>query len=149
MGSVTPKIMGEALMHHLRVPEHPRWYMESIPPANPSELQEEQLKFFTKSLELETNEHNKSRANLQRYLGLALAHERALCAERGCVRYLNTIIADLRVRFQNEEAKRFAAEDKIKSLSIENQLERDFWNVEKIHNSPVRGKSANSSWTAC
>ena len=114
MGSnTTPAVLNN---HGFLLQPPPQWRLENMPPQNPRDLQEHQLVYMTDQLNMEVSEHNKTRERLQRYLGQALAHERALCTEQGTVQYLSSLVQELRMQVQTEQANRGKAEDELREM---------------------------------
>jgi protein subunit release factor A len=89
MGSAMPQQNDPSLIY-------PQWNFEGL--QDPRALQEYQLSWYTIQLENEAAEHNSTRAMLQRYIAQALAHERALCAEKDTNRNLNDVIKELKTQ---------------------------------------------------
>jgi hypothetical protein len=95
------------LANHLQADAPP---MDLLLP-NLRDIQESQLDFITSTLAHEVAEHNSTRLQLQRYLGLYLKNERGLCSERAYCHYLNSIIQELRHQVQKEKTKRIESEE--------------------------------------
>lgn len=118
------------------LPPAPQIFNEP-PLKNPGDLQEEQLQFTTSILDAEVSDHNKTREKLQRFMGQSLAHERALCTERGVVKYLNTLIQGLKNQIHAETVKRVAAEEEKHALIAQNEMMGDYCGVSGFQVSPI------------
>lgn len=122
MGSAMPQQNDPSLIY-------PQWNFEGR--QDPRALQEYQLSWYTIQLENEAAEHNSTRAMLQRYIAQALAHERALCAEKDTNRNLNDVIKELKTQLGQARTELARAEEKERALCAEKNTNRNLNDVIK------------------
>jgi hypothetical protein len=68
------------------------------------------MRFLSLILDQEIMDHNKTRERLHRYMQLYMMYERAECSERVHGQYLDTVIANVEGRLEEERERRKALE---------------------------------------